>query len=68
MEKYYQVNVVLKDENEKGKITKVSEQYLVKATGCTEAEIAVVKKFTDEGNNLDYEIKSVKITNILEIL
>jgi len=68
MEKYYQVNVVLKDINEKGKVTKTTEQYLVSATGCLEAETSVVKKFTDEGNNLDYEVKSVKVTNILEVL
>lgn len=68
MSKYYQVNVVLKDINEKGKVTKINEQYLVDATGCLEAETAVVKKFTDEGNNLDFEVKSVKATNILGVL
>lgn len=68
MEKYYQVNVVIKDINEKGKVTKTTEQYLVSTTGCNEAEAAVVKKFVDEGNNLDFEVKSVKVTNILEVL
>lgn len=66
--KYYLVTVVLKDINEKGKITKTTEQYLTQDTGCTEAEASVVKKFTDEGTNLDYEVKSVKVTNILEVL
>ena len=66
--KYYQVTVVIKDVNDKGKVTKTTEQYLTKDTGCTEAEATVVKKFTDEGSNLDYEIKSVKVTNILEVL
>ena len=38
MEKYFLVTVVIKDMNEKGKITKTTEQYLTLTTGCTEAE------------------------------
>jgi hypothetical protein len=68
MEKYFLVTVVIKDVNEKGKTTKTTEQYLTLITGCTEAEAAVVKKFVDEGSNLDYEVKSVKSTNILSVI
>ena len=68
MNKYHLVTVVLYDTNEKGKRTKTTEQYLTLTTGCTESEATVVKKFVDEGNTLDYEIKSVKVTNILEVL
>jgi hypothetical protein len=68
MSKYFQVNVELRDVNEKGKVTKTREQYLVDAETCVEAETKVVKKFTDEGNNLDYIIPSVKETKILEVI
>lgn len=68
MNKYYLVTVVIKDVNEKGKVTKTTEQYMTLTTGCTEAEAAIVKKFVDEGSNLDYEVKSVKVTNVLDII
>lgn len=68
MNKYYQVTVQIRDISDKGKVTKTTEQYLCLSTGVTESEATIVKKFTDEGSNLDYVIKSVKETNILEVL
>ncbi len=68
MNKYYQVQVVIKDINDKGKVTKTTENYLILSTGCVEAEATVVKKFTDDGHNLDYEVKAVKVTNIISVL
>ena len=68
MSKYFQVNVELRDVNEKGKVQKIREQYLGFAESCLDAETKVVKKFTDEGNNLDYTIPSVKETKILEVI
>lgn len=68
MLKYFQVNVVLKMENDKGKLQKVREQYLVQATTCFEAEQIMIKRYTDEGNNLDYTIPSIKETKILEVI
>ena len=65
---YFQVNVEIRDVNEKGKVQKIREQYLVDAETCVEAETKVVKKFVDEGNSLDYSIPSVKETKILEVL
>ncbi len=65
---YFQVNVEIRDINEKGKVQKIREQYLVDAETCVEAETKVVKKFVDEGNSLDYSIPSVKETKILEVL
>jgi hypothetical protein len=68
MEKYYLVNVEVKEVSEKGKVQKIREQYLVLGVSCVEAETKVVKKFTDEGNNLDYTIPSVKETKILSVI
>ena len=65
---YFQVNVEIRDVNEKGKVQKIREQFLVDAISCLDAETKVVKKFVDEGNSLDYSIPSVKETKILEVL
>lgn len=66
--KYFQVNVEIRDVNEKGKVTKTREQYLVQAVSCLDAETTMVKKFVDEGSSLDYTIPSIKETKILEVL
>jgi hypothetical protein len=68
MNKYYLVNVEFRDVNEKGKVQKIREQFLVFTTGCPEAEAAVVKNLVDEGNSLDYEVKAVKVTTISKVL
>ncbi len=68
MNKYYQVSVEFRDVNEKGKVTKIREQFLVLTTGCPEAEASVVKDLVTTGNNLDYEVKSVKVTSISKVL
>jgi hypothetical protein len=66
--KYYQVNVELRTEDEKGKIKKTREQYLVQGVSCLDAETTTNKKYEQEGNNLDYTIKQVKETKFLEVL
>lgn len=68
MSKYYQVNVEIRVEDDKGKIKKQREQYLVDGVSCLDAETTVNKKFEQEGNNLDYTIKQVKETKFLEVL
>jgi len=68
MDKYYLANVEFRDVNEKGKVQKIREQYLVLTTGCLEAEGVVVRNLVTEGNNLDYEVKSVKVTTISKVL
>ena len=68
MNKFYQVNVEIKSENDKGKIQKIREQYMANAISCLDAETIVTKKFVDEGNTLDFKIVSVKETKILEVL
>mgnify|MGYP003677329572 CR=1 FL=1 len=66
--KFYQVNVELQGESDKGKPTKIREQYLVWATSCLDAETTTVKKFVDEGNTLDFKVKSIRETKVLEVL
>lgn len=65
---YFQVNVSIVDINEKGKQTKVTEQYLVDAVSVTDAEVKVTKMYEDEGGSIDFQVKSVKETKILQVI
>ena len=65
---YFQVNVSLTDINDKGKQTKVTEQYLVDAVSVTDAEVKVTKMYENEGGSIDFQVKSVKETKILQVI
>jgi len=65
---YFQVNVSIVDTNDKGKQTKVTEQYLVDAVSVTDAEVKVTKMYEDEGGSVDFQVKSVKETKILQVI
>jgi len=65
---YFQVNVSIIDTNDKGKQTKVTEQYLVDAVSVTDAEVKVTKMYEDEGGSVDFQVKSVKETKILQVI
>ncbi len=65
---YFQVNVSITDINDKGKQTKVTEQYLVDAVSVTDAEVKVTKMYEDEGGSIDFQVKSVKETKILQVI
>ncbi len=65
---YFQVNVSIVDINEKGKQTKVTEQYLVDAVSVTDAEVKVTKMYENEGGSIDFQVKSVKETKILQVI
>jgi hypothetical protein len=65
---YFQVNVSITDINDKGKQTKVTEQYLVDAVSVTDAEVKVTKMYEDEGGSVDFQVKSVKETKILQVI
>jgi hypothetical protein len=65
---YFQVNVSIVDINEKGKQTKINEQYLVDAVSVTDAEVKVTKMYVDEGGSIDFQVKSVKETKILQVI
>jgi hypothetical protein len=65
---YFQVNLELLDVNEKGKQTKIKEQYLVDAESVTEAEAKTTKMFEDEGTQMNFMVKSVRETKILQVI
>ena len=65
---YFQVNVSIVDINEKGKQTKVTEQYLVDAVSVTDAEVKITKMYENEGGSIDFQVKSVKETKIIQVI
>ena len=65
---YFLANVEIVDVNDKGKQTKMREQYLVDAVSVTDAEVKVTKMFEDEGMSTDFQVKSVKDTKILQVI
>jgi hypothetical protein len=64
---YFQATVEILDMNEKGKQTK-KELYLVDAVSVTDAEVKVTKMFEDEGSQVDFQVKSVRETKILQVI
>jgi hypothetical protein len=65
---YFQVSVEIVDISDKGKQSKIKENYLVDAMSVTEAEAKVTKLFEDEGMATDFSVKSVKDTKILQVI
>jgi hypothetical protein len=65
---YFLVSVEIVDMNDKGKQTKMREQYLVDAVSVTDAEVKVTKMFENEGMSTDFQVKSVKDTKILQVI
>jgi hypothetical protein len=65
---YFQAVVEIVDMNDKGKQTKMRENYLVDAVSVTDAEVKVTKLFEDEGMSTDFQVKSVKETKILQVI
>lgn len=65
---YFLTNVEIVDMNDKGKQTKMREQYLVDAVSVTDAEVKITKMFEDEGMSTDFQVKSVKDTKILQVI
>jgi hypothetical protein len=60
--------VSIVDINEKGKQTKITEQYLVDAVSVTDAEVKITKMYEDEGGSIDFQVKSVKETKIIQVI
>lgn len=67
-QRYFRVDVEIRSETDSGKYKRHTEQYLVLATGCTEAEAALVKSFTEFGDIRDYRVKNVSETKIVEVV
>lgn len=63
---YYIAKVKVHHEDDKGRVKKVTEQYLVNAVSVTDAEAKVVQDF--EGSNLEYEVTAVSETKIIKVI
>ena len=63
---HYVVKVKVNQEDAKGRIKKLTEQYMVHAVSVTDAEAKVVADF--EGSNLEFEVSSVIETKIIKVI
>lgn len=63
---FYIAKVKVHHEDDKGRVKKITEQYLVNAVSVTDAEAKVVSDF--EGSNLEYEVTAVIETKIVSVI
>ena len=63
---FYQAKVKVKQEDDKGKIKKATEVFLVDAESVTEVEVIVTKEYF--GVNFDWELMSVSETKVVKVL
>jgi hypothetical protein len=63
---YYKAKVKCKIENDKGKVQKVTEEYLVNAVSVTDVEAQITKEMT--GAMYEWELISVTETKVLKVL
>jgi|TARA_R110000803_G_scaffold90949_1_gene158368 hypothetical protein len=66
MTTYWTGKVVIKTEDDNGKIKKTTEQFLIDAVSATEAEVKIYKEY--EGWNGEFEIQGVNKSRIIKIL
>ncbi len=63
---YFTVSVKVSHEDDKGKIKKTTERYLVDAMSVTEAEARVTKALEDMTN--EFEIVAASTSRIIEVV
>jgi len=63
---YWQVTVQLEHENDRGRIQRTKETYLVDAESATEAEAKIYKEFEGESNFLVVGVNRSKIIKVIE--
>ena len=63
---YWQVTVQLEHENDRGRIQKVRELYLVDAVSATEAEAKIFTEFEGESNFTVIGVNQSKIIKVIE--
>jgi|TARA_R110000803_G_C11986385_1_gene321347 hypothetical protein len=63
---YYIAKVKVHHEDDKGRVKKVVEQYLVNAVSVTDAEAKVVEDFGT--TSLEYEVTAVVDTKIISVI
>ena len=62
---YWQVDVKLEFTNDRGKVQKVTEKYLVEAFSATEAEAKIYKEFDGDSN---FNVEKVAKSRILKVI
>jgi hypothetical protein len=62
---YWQVDVKMEFENDRGRVQKVIEKYLVSAFSATDAEAKIYKEFEGDSN---FTVEKVVKSKILKIL
>jgi hypothetical protein len=62
---YWQVDVKMEFENDRGRVQKVVEKYLVSAFSATDAEAKIYKEFEGDSN---FSVEKVVKSKILKIL
>jgi hypothetical protein len=62
---YWQVDVKMEFENDRGRVQKVIEKYLVSAFSATDAEAKIYKEFEGDSN---FAVEKVVKSKILKIL
>jgi len=67
MAQYFTVKAVFETEDNKGKIKKQTEVYLVDAMSVTEAEARITEYLSERGEN-DFEVKSSSKSNIVSVI
>ena len=63
---YYIAKVKVHHQDDKGRVEKVTEQYLVDAVSVTDAEVKVVEEF--DGSNLEFEVSAVIETKLVKVI
>lgn len=62
---YWQVDVKMEFENDRGRIQKVIEKYLIDAMSATDAEAKIYKEFDGESN---FSVEKVVKSKILKVI
>jgi|TARA_Y100000385_G_C12985567_1_gene590444 hypothetical protein len=62
---FYQGKVKIEFENDKGKVQKINEVYLVEAVSVTDAEAKLYKEFEGESN---FEVVGVTKSRIIKVI
>jgi hypothetical protein len=67
---YYVVKVKVNHEDAKGRIKKLTEQYMVYAVSVTDAEAKIVSELitTEFGLGTEFEVSSVIETKIIKVI
>ncbi len=65
MAKFYDVRARYETEDEKGKVIKTRERYILQAESPTDAEVIAIERYADGVN--EYRVVSVSETNIYDV-